>query len=499
MTGPGLVLAIDQGTTNTKALLVDAEGRILHQASVPNTVTYPQSGWAEQSATALVEGVRAVIADIVAKAGATDIAAIAISNQRESIVVWDAATGEPIGPCIIWQCRRSAPRCDALRAVGHAEMIEQRTGLALDPLFPAGKIAWLLDTVPDARQRAAAGSLRAGTVDSWLLWNLSGGAVHATDHSNASRTQLFNTGTLTWDVELARLFDVPLSLLPTVLPSDSRFGATAAGASALPAGIPIHAMIGDSHAALFGHGVRSPGMVKATYGTGTSLMVLTGERVLSRHGISSTIAWSTASGPVHALEGNISVSGQAAAFMAQMLGLADAAALSDLAATVPDSNGVAFVPALVGLGAPHWRADARGTITGMTLGTQRAHLARAALEAIAFQVADVLFAMEQDIGAPLAELRADGGASRNDFLMQFQADIIGRPVVAAAAAEVSALGAAAIAFAGLGHAMAAAPPAARYQPAMPQADREHHLARWHAAVAQTLMLPGTGGDRGEIS
>ncbi len=498
MSQPDLVLAIDQGTTNTKALLVDAAGRISQQASVPNAVSYPQSGWAEQSATALLDGVRQVIAAIVGKTGSQDIAAIAISNQRESIIVWDAATGEPIGPCIIWQCRRSAATCEALRAAGHAGIIEQKTGLALDPLFPAGKIAWLLDTMPGARQRAEAGQLRTGTVDTWLLWNLTAGAVHATDHSNASRTQLFNTQTMAWDAELARLFDVPLSLLPVVMPSDSRFGETVAGASALPGGIPIRAMIGDSHAALYGHGVRQPGMVKATYGTGTSLMALTGERVLSRHGISSTIAWSTAAGAVHALEGNISVSGQAAAFMADMLGLADATALSDLAATVADSNGVVFVPALVGLGAPHWRADARGTITGMTLGTSRAHLARAALEAIAFQVADVLAAMEQDTGTALAELRADGGASRNGFLMQFQADIIGRPVAVAAAAEVSALGAAALAHAALGHDTAPVPAAEHYAPAMPAAERNEHLARWHMAVARTLSQPETGPERGGL-
>ena len=496
MTGP--VLAIDQGTTNTKALLVDPDGRVRHQASVPNSVSYPQAGWAEQSATALVDGVRAVIGEVVAKAGATEIAAIAISNQRESIVVWDAATGTPIGPCIIWQCRRSAPLCDTLRDAGHADSIAQKTGLALDPLFPAGKIAWLLDNVPDARRRAEAGELRAGTVDTWLLWTLTGGAVHATDHSNAARTQLFNTETLGWDIELAQLFSVPISLLPQVLPSDSLFGRTASGASALPAGVPIHAMIGDSHAALFGHGVREPGAVKATYGTGTSLMALTGGRVLSNHGISSTIAWSTSDGVVYALEGNISVSGQAAAFIAEMLGLADASALADLAATVPDSNGVAFVPALVGLGAPHWQADARGTMTGMTLGTKRAHLARAALEAIAFQVADVFAAMQHDAGTDLSQLRADGGASRNDFLMQFQADIIGQAVVAASAPEVSALGAAAMASAGMGIAMPPVPEATHYLPSMAAAERRTHLARWRDALARTLAQPETGPQRGEI-
>lgn len=491
MSDTGFVLAIDQGTTNTKALLVSADGRVRHQASVPNVVTYPHPGWAEQSATALVEGVREVIVEVMAKVTASDVLAVAISNQRESIVVWDAASGEPIGPCIIWQCRRSALKCDALRDAGHAARIEQATGLALDPLFPAGKIAWLLDNTPGARLRAERGELRAGTVDSWLLWNLTDGAVHATDHSNASRTQLFNTETLAWDVELAALFDVPLSLLPEIRASDSNFGRVADG---VLAGLPIHAMIGDSHAALYGHGVRAPGTVKATYGTGTSLMALTPERVLSRHGLSSTIAWSRGGQIAYALEGNISVSGQAAAFMAQMLGLSDAAALSALAESVPDSNGACFVPALVGLGAPYWRADARGTITGLSLGTKPAHLARAALESIAFQVSDVFFAMEQDMGAPMAELRADGGASRNDFLMQFQADILGRSVVTAAAPEVSALGAAALAFAGLGIAMPPAPAAGQHHPAMREDIRAIHRQRWQAAVTQTLAPHKIGGN-----
>ncbi|MBU1307344.1 MAG: glycerol kinase, partial [Alphaproteobacteria bacterium] len=402
-------------------------------------------------------------------------------------------TGAPIGPCIIWQCRRSAPKCDALRAAGHAQGIESKTGLALDPLFPAGKIAWLLDNTEGARARAQAGALRVGTVDSWLLWNLTGGKVHATDHSNASRTQLFNTQALAWDADLAALFDVPLSLLPEVWSSDAEFGRVAAGVSALPSGVPIRAMIGDSHAALFGHGVRTPGTVKATYGTGTSLMSLTPERVLSRHGLSSTIAWSQGGQVVRALEGNISVSGQAAAFMAQLLGLPDVAALSTLADSVADSNGATFVPALVGLGAPYWRADARGTVAGLSLGTTPAHLARAALEAIAFQVSDVFNAMEHDMGMPLAELRADGGASRNSFLMQFQADILGRSVATAAAAEVSALGAAALAFASLGIEMAPVPAAGKFSPAMAEPARIAHRQRWHAAVAQTLTTDNNGG------
>ena len=485
----GLVLAIDQGTTNTKALAVAADGRIVASASRPMTVHYPQPGWAEQSADDIWRSVQGVAIEVMAAVD-EDIAAIAISNQRETIVLWDAATGEAIGPAVIWQCRRSAERCAALRAAGHAAAIEERTGLALDPLFPAAKIAWLLDEIPGARARAEAGTLRAGTVDSWLLWKLTGATVHATDHSNASRTQLFNTATLRWDERLADLFDVPLSILPEVRPSDSRFGETAPGG--LRPGTPIHAMIGDSHAALFGHGVRAPGTVKATYGTGSSLMTLTPQRVSSSHGLSGTIAWSTAAGVAYALEGNISVSGQAAAFMAELLGLSDAAALSKLADTVFDTNGVAFVPALVGLGAPHWRDDARGVISGLSLGTKPAHLARAALEAIAFQVADVLSAMEADIGAPMAQLRADGGASRNTFLMQFEADIIGRPVVTASAPEVSALGAAALAFGGLGIAMPPVPGATHYAPAMADEERIAHRARWDAAIAQTLNTTTQG-------
>lgn len=487
MSAPGLILAIDQGTTNTKALLVAADGSVLHKASVPNAVSYPQPGWTEQSATALFEGVQKVIGEVVARlASVGDIAGIAISNQRESVVVWDARTGTPIGPCIIWQCRRTAATTDRLRAEGHGAAVEAKTGLALDPLFPAAKIAWLLDSVSGARERAARGELRAGTIDGWLLWNLTGGAEHAVDHSNASRTQLFNTATLQWDDELCALFDVPRRMLPDVRSSNAMFGTLAAGVTALPAGIPIRAMIGDSHAALFGHGVRAPGAVKATYGTGTSLMMLTPQRVLSQHGLSSTIAWSDGGRVAHALEGNISVSGQAATFMAEMLGLDGAAGLAELAATVPDSHGVAFVPALVGLGAPYWRSDVRGAISGMSLGTKPAHLARAALEAIAFQVADVFAAMAADVGGGLTELRADGGASQNRMLMQFEADVLGRPVVTASAPEMSAIGAAALAFGTLGITLPPMPAAERFAPQLDGAAREVLLARWSAAVQQVL-------------
>jgi glycerol kinase len=476
----GLILAIDQGTTNTKALAVDTDGRVVAEASAPMTVDYPQPGWAEQSATGIWDSVVSVMTEVESKTGA-DFDAIAISNQRETIVAWDAENGKPLVPAITWQCRRSAAQCDAVRAAGHADLVESKTGLGLDPLFPAAKIAWLMENVPDVRAAAARGSLRLGTVDSWLLWNFTGGAVHATDHSNASRTQLLSTATLEWDEDLLRIFGVPRSALPALHASDVRFGDT-------DNGTPIHAMLGDSHAALFGHGIRAPGTVKATYGTGSSLMTLTAERRHSRHGLSSTIAWSTrADGPAYALEGNISVSGQAAAFMAELLGLADAAALAELAATVPDSNGVSFVPALVGLGAPYWAPDARGLVTGLALGTKPAHLARAAIDAIAHQVADVFEAMEADIGVPLEQLSADGGASRNDALMQFQADIIGRPVSRGDRAEVSAIGAAMMAAEGLGRPLTLASTTTTFTPHA--IDRDGIRARWREAVGRTLWQP----------
>jgi glycerol kinase len=439
------ILAVDQGTTNTKALAVGRDGEIAATASAPMTVTYPQPGWAEQSAEDIWQSVRAVIDDIVGTVGADAIAGVAISNQRESIVVWDRATLTPIAPCVIWQCRRSAERCAAIRAAGHEPEIIAKTGLGVDPLFPAAKLAWILDNVSGARARAERGDLAAGTVDSWLIARLTAGQVHATDASNASRTQLLDTATMSWDHELGRIFDVPIAILPELRNSDADFGSVAPGLSALSAGTPIRAAIGDSHAALYGHGVRRPGIVKATYGTGSSLMTLTPARIASRHGLSGTIGWATTDGVAHALEGNISVSGQAAAFMAEMLGLTDAGALAELAATVPDSNGVAFVPALVGLGAPHWRDEVRGLVTGLSLGTKPAHLARAAIEAIALQVMDVYSAMESDLGQELSGLSADGGASRNDMLMQLQADLVAGPVRRSGVAELSAIGAAMLA------------------------------------------------------
>ena len=473
------VLAIDQGTTNTKAVLVDAGGQVVARASTPLTTHYPHPGWAEQSASAIWTSVQKVIADLVPH-GVPD--AIAIANQRETLVVWDAETSQPICPAPIWQCRRTASDCAALIAAGHNPAVLAATGLDINPLFPASKLAWVLRNLPQAATLLAQGRLRTGTVDSWLLWNLTGGATFACDHSNASRTQLFDTETLTFSKDLSAIFGAPLDCLPDPRPSDSRFGTTAARQTTLPAGIPIHAMLGDSHAALYGHGVRSPGTVKATYGTGSSLMTLTPARTASNHGLSGTIAWTDRNGTAHALEGNITVSAQAASFMAALLGVKDAASLSDLAQTVPDSGGVVFIPALAGLGAPHWDDTATGTITGMTHGTTRAHLARATFEAIALQIADVFTAMEADIGHPLAALRADGGASGNGFLMQLQADILDRVVQTVDVEEVGALGVAAMAFAALGEDLPLSALSCRYSPQLLNMEAQSIRARWQKAL-----------------
>ena len=481
------ILAIDQGTTNTKALLIDASGRILARASSPLTTEYPQPGWAEQSAAAIWASVRAVIARIAESHGTPD--AIAIANQRETLVVWDADTSEPVCPAPIWQCRRTAEASARLIAAGHDAQMVAVTGLGINPLFPAGKLAWVLENVPAAKSLLARGKLRAGTVDAWLLWNLTGGAAFATDHSNASRTQLFDTARLTFSADLAALFGADVECLPEPLPSDSLFGTTAAGATVLPAGVPIHAMMGDSHAALYGHGIRTPGAVKATYGTGSSLMTLTPARTASRHGLSGTIAWTDRHGTAHALEGNITVSAQAAAFMAQLLGVADAAALSALAETVPDSGGVAFVPALAGLGAPHWDDAARGTVTGMTHGTRPAHLARAAIEAIAHQIADVFAAMEADIGQPLAAISADGGAAGNGFLMQVQANLLGRRVRSAEVEEIGAIGVGSMAASALGGSIAAREAFRDFLPAMDETARQGARRLWSSALQRARLVP----------
>ena len=472
------VLAIDQGTTNTKALLVSDRGEIVARSSAPLTTCYPNPGWVEQSAADIWSSVQTVIAQIAGTGIRID--AVGIANQRETLVVWDARTSVPLCPAIVWQCRRTADACAARVAAGRNAAVRQMTGLDINPLFPASKLEWVLQNVANARTLAEAGHLRAGTVDTWLLWNLTKGASFATDHSNASRTQLFDTATLTFSPQLCRMFGVPLDCLPTPKASDANFGVTAPGATALPPGVPIRAMMGDSHAALYGHGVSSPGTVKATFGTGSSLMTLTPARGQSRHGLSGTIAWTRGTQTVHALEGNITVSAQAAAFMAGILDIGSVQALSDLAHSVPDAGGVTFVPALAGLGAPHWDDQAKGTITGMTHGTTRAHLARAAVEAIAHQIADVFEAMELDIGHAITELRADGGASGNAALMQLQADILGRPVHQSPLEEVGALG-----VAGLALGIDLPPgPTVEHRPAISSSDRADLRSQWARALVK---------------
>ncbi len=436
-----VVLAIDQGTTNTKALALDAAGGIVARHSVPTPIAYPRPGWVEQSGEAIWRATRdAIDGCLAAQPKGATVAAIGISNQRETVLLWRRSTGETIGPCVTWQCRRSSDRVDALRNPETEEAVEAATGLGLDPLFPAAKIGWLLDAYPEARALAERGDLCAGTIDCWLLFKLTGGAVYATDASNASRTQLFDIRRQEWSEELCALFGLPKSILPRVEDSDADFGAAKAVHGALE-GVPVHAMMGDSHAALFGHGVRAPGAVKATYGTGSSLMTLTDAPLRSRSGLSTTIAWRRSGKVAYALEGNISVSAQAAAWMADLMGLPDVATLTDLAAEASGESGVAFVPALAGLGAPWWKDRVRAALTGMSLATTRADVARAALEAIVLQIRDVFVAMERDLGAPLARLSVDGGATRNDLLMQLQADLIGRPVRRTQAPELSALGA----------------------------------------------------------
>jgi glycerol kinase len=486
--GP-LILAIDQGTSNSKALLIDRSGRIIAKASTPVGVSYPQPGWVEQSAEEIWQSVMTVIERCLASVDTPQLAAIGISNQRESVMLWERGTGKPVGPAVTWQCRRSAERLDRLRSPAFEAKVLAVTGLGLDPLFPAAKLGWLLDAYPEARTLAAAGRLCAGSVDSWLLSKLAGGAVHATDFGNASRTQLFDIHRLKWSAELAEAFGVPTSILPTPRPSDSHFGETI-GQGALPAGVPIQAVMGDSHAALYGHGIRKPGAVKATYGTGSSLMTLTGAPLGSTSGLSTTIAWQQGKETAYALEGNISVSAQAAAWVASILGLEDAAALTALAATVEDTGGAYFVPALVGLGAPHWQEKARAVFSGMSLGTNRAHLARATLEAIALQVVDVSVAMESDLGTPLDMLSVDGGATMNDLLMQLQADLIGRPLRRGSLAELSAMGVGVMAGIAAGiwtedEALSLLKTDEQvFTPRLTEPERRQKLAGWAAAIAK---------------
>lgn len=487
------ILAIDQGTTNTKALLIDESGAIIASASHPVGQSYPAPAWVEQNAMELWHSVQHVIEPCLANVGAGSLAALAVTNQRESVLLWDRLSGQPLGPCIGWQCRRTASACEALKASGHEALIRERTGLVIDPLFSATKARWLLDHVEDGQRRAEQGELCIGTVDSWLLWNLTGGQIHGCDMSNAARTQLFNIHTLRWDEDLLALFGIPPSTLPVVNPSSALHGTTTRIAS-LPAGLPIASLIGDSHAALFGQAGFRPGVIKATYGTGSSLMTPTSEPVISSHGLATTIAWARGEQVTYALEGNISVTGAAVQWLGEFLGLPDPArAVAQLATSVPDTHGLYFVPAFVGLGAPHWVEAARGVMTGFTQGTTAAHLARATLEAITYQVRDVFDAMQKDLTSPLSILLADGGASQNDHLMQLQADILGLPVQRNSASDVSALGAAYLAGLAIGlwsseeEIEGLARRSDRFTPQIGESQRERLYAGWRRAIVQTML------------
>lgn len=442
------ILSLDQGTTSSRALLFDRNGHILALAQQEFTQYFPQPGWVEHDGEEIWRTQLRVTQSALQQSAldSADIGAIGITNQRETTILWDRISGKPVAPAIVWQDRRTAAICDQLKAEGHENRIREKTGLVVDAYFSGTKLRWLLDHVPGAREKASRGELAFGTVDSWLIWKLTGGKLHATDVSNASRTMLFDIHRLEWDDDLLRMLDIPRSVLPQIVSSSDIIGHTAC--EGLPTGIPIGGVAGDQQAALFGQACHDPGMAKNTYGTGCFMLMNTGERaVTSQHRLISTVAWQL--GGRHggktnyALEGSVFIGGAAVQWLRDGLGIIGSSAeIEALATSVPDSGGVFLVPAFAGLGAPHWDATARGTILGLTRGSTRAHIARATLDAIAYQSAELAQAMRDDAGIPLSELRVDGGAAVNNLLMQFQADLIGVKVIRPKITETTALGAA---------------------------------------------------------
>ena len=443
------IAALDQGTTSSRAILFHETGEIAARAQYPFRQIYPQPGWVEHDPMEIWASERRALAEITSHIDPRQVAAIGITNQRETTILWDRRIGEPIHNAIVWQCRRTAPFCDELKARGLGEIIAEKTGLLIDAYFSASKIRWLLDNVPGARERAERGELCFGTVDSWLIWQLSGGAVHVTDYSNASRTMLFNIHTLRWDEELCEIFGIPRSILPRPVGNSEVYGLVARDLPELEglAGIPICGSIGDQPAALFGQGCFHPGEAKNTYGTGCfTLMNVGREAVRSRAGLVTSVGWSIGGETSYALEGSVFNAGSTIQWLRDELKLIDSAPECDrLAESVPDSGGVVIVPAFTGLGAPYWDMYARGTILGLTRGSTRAHIARAVLDAIALQVTDLVRAMNADAPCPIPTLRVDGGASVSDILMQIQADLLGIPVDRPAQVETTAFGAAALA------------------------------------------------------
>jgi glycerol kinase len=490
-----LILAIDQGTTGTTVLLLDAARTVRARGYREFAQIYPRPGEVEHDPEAIWQSVTGALGDAIKGFDARRIAAIGITNQRETTLVWDRADGRPVGNAIVWQDRRTAPMCAALKAAGHEPALRARTGLVLDPYFSATKIKWMLDNVGGLRARAEAGKLAFGTVDSFLIWRLSGGKTHATDVSNASRTLLFDIRARRFDPELCALFGVPPSMLPEVCPSAGRLAETK-DVPGLPDCIPITGVAGDQQAALFGQDCTDPGDAKCTFGTGAFLLMNVGaEPKASTRGLLSTLAWTldidTGAGQTtaYALEGSAFIAGALVQWLRDGLGLiAKAADIEPLARSVPDSGGVVIVPALTGLGAPHWRSEARGLVTGLTRGTTKAHIARAALEAIALQNVDLVSAMQADAGIAINHLRVDGGAAANDLLMQIEADLLGVQIFRPEMVESTALGAAKLAALGVG-----LPPAEKggetarmrmFTPSMAAERREALLAGWSAAVAK---------------
>jgi glycerol kinase len=485
------VLALDQGTTSSRAIVFDHAGAIRAVAQREFKQHYPQPGWVEHDPIEIWATQSGVLAEALAKAGieARDLAAIGITNQRETTVLWERATGKPVANAIVWQDRRTASTCDALRDGGHAERIQRKTGLVIDAYFSGTKLKWLLDHVPGAREQARRGELAFGTIDTWLVWNLTRGGSHVTDASNASRTMLFDIHHGAWDDELLTLLDIPASVLPTVVESSG----ICAYAELRDASVPIAGIAGDQQAALFGQACLSPGLAKNTYGTGCFLLLNTGSSaVRSRNNLLSTVAWKRRGTISYALEGSVFIGGAVVQWLRDGLQLVRSARdVETLAATVPDNGGVYLVPAFAGLGAPHWDAYARGAMFGLTRGTTGAHLARAALESIAYQSADVLSAMEGDASVKLAELRVDGGAAANNLLLQFQADLLGVPVVRPTVLETTALGAAYLAGLAVGFWRDDAEVAAnwtidrRFEPSMSRDQATTLQASWDKAVART--------------
>ncbi|MCE3286043.1 MAG: glpK [Steroidobacteraceae bacterium] len=489
---PDFILALDQGTTSSRSIVFDHAGRAVAIARREFAQHFPRSGWVEHDAEEIWATQAATVAEALARArlAAADIAAIGITNQRETTVLWDRRSGRPVAPAIVWQDRRTAEHCDRLQRDGLEPEVTRRTGLLLDPYFSGTKLAWLLENVPGARARAEAGELAFGTVDSWLVWKLTGGATHVTDVSNASRTLLLDIATGRWDDFMLDLLRIPRAVLPQVVPSS--MGPPAPVGALEGRDVPIAGIAGDQQAALFGQACFEAGMAKNTYGTGCFLLLNTGsEPLASTNRLLTTIAWQT-DVRRYALEGAVFVGGAVVQWLRDGLGFIEQSGeVEALAASVEDSGGVYLVPAFTGLGSPHWDAYARGTIVGLSRGTTRAHIARAALEAIAFQSAEVLLAMQADAGQPLIELRVDGGATANDLLMQFQADLLGVPVVRPQVTETTALGAAYLAGLGVGFWRSSAEVTAnwraerRFEPGMSRDAAASRLARWSQAVSRS--------------